>query len=161
MRNLDELAAKAKDKKASLGTDIDLNQFESNADTHGYVENLTTLPEEDKSRLILAGIDTSEKDRSGTFIQKDSAVIHSHSKQEGLEIIPIKEALKKHDWIEDYYWKLVNVDTDKFTARAQLELHDGYVIRALPGSKVVYPVQACLYIDKNGLSQNVHTLSQS
>jgi Fe-S cluster assembly scaffold protein SufB len=75
-----------------------------------------------------------------------------------LEVIPIKEALEKYDWVRDYYWKLVAVDTDKYTARAQLDLHDGYVIRALPGSRVIYPVQACLYIDKENLSQNVHNL---
>jgi hypothetical protein len=39
-----------------------------------------------------------------------------------------------------------------------LDLHDGYVIRALPGEKSVYPVQACLYIDKEGLQQNVHNI---
>jgi Fe-S cluster assembly scaffold protein SufB len=32
------------------------------------------------------------------------------------------------------------------------------VIRALPGSKSIYPVQACLYLDKDGLQQNVHNL---
>jgi hypothetical protein len=72
--------------------------------------------------------------------------------------MPIKQALKECDWIQDYYWKLVAVDTDKYTARAQLDLHDGYVIRALPGSHVVYPVQACLYLEKEGLSQNVHNI---
>ena len=50
------------------------------------------------------------------------------------------------------------MDADKYTARAQLDLHDGYVIRALPGSKVIYPVQACLYLEKEGLSQNVHNI---
>jgi uncharacterized protein len=50
------------------------------------------------------------------------------------------------------------VDADKYTARAQLNLHDGYVIWTLPGSKVIYPVQACLYIDKENLSQYVHNL---
>jgi hypothetical protein len=72
--------------------------------------------------------------------------------------MPIKEALKQHNWVEDYYWKLVAVDTDKYTARARLDLHNGYVIRALAGSKVVYPVQACLYLEKEGLSQNVHNI---
>jgi Fe-S cluster assembly scaffold protein SufB len=73
-------------------------------------------------------------------------------------VIPIKQALREHEWIKDYYWKLVSVDTDKYTARAQLDLHDGYVIRALPGSKIIYPVQACLYLEKEGLSQNVHNI---
>ncbi|MBW1703243.1 MAG: SufD family Fe-S cluster assembly protein, partial [Deltaproteobacteria bacterium] len=43
------------------------------------------------------------------------------------------------------------MDTDKYTAAAELGLHDGYVIRALPGSKSIYPIQACLYLDKDGL----------
>ena len=64
----------------------------------------------------------------------------------------------RNDWIKDYYWKLVAVDTDKYTAAAELGLHDGYVIRALPGSKSIYPIQACLYLDKDGLQQNVHNL---
>jgi len=50
------------------------------------------------------------------------------------------------------------VDADKYTAAAQLNLHDGYVIRALPGAKITLPVQACLYIHKEGLSQYVHNL---
>ena len=87
--------------------------------------------------MIQSGIDASENGRSGTYIQMDTAVVHSHAKQEGLEVIPIKEALKKYDWIRDYYWKLVSVDADKYTAAAELHLHDGYVIRALPGAKAV------------------------
>jgi Fe-S cluster assembly scaffold protein SufB len=158
MRNLNEMALQAKGKKAGLGMDINLDEFTSDAVPHSYLEDLRTLPADDKKRLMLAGIDAAEKDRSGTYLQKDSAVIHVRKKQEGLEVMPIKEALERYDWVQDYYWKLVNVDADKYTARAQLELHNGYVIRALPGSKVIYPVQACLYIDKDGLSQNVHNL---
>jgi hypothetical protein len=160
MRDLDfdEKAQKAKDKMASLGSDIDLSIFSSEPVSHDYLQELTAMSEEDRERLILAGVDVSETERSGTYVQKDSSVIHSHSKVEGLEVIPIKQALEQYDWVYDYYWKLVEVDTDKFTARAQLELHDGYVIRALPGSRVIYPVQSCLYIDKDNLSQNVHNL---
>jgi Fe-S cluster assembly scaffold protein SufB len=158
MRDLDERALQAKEKKAGLGPDVDLDAFKSAEVSHDYVADLTALSDEDKKRMILAGVDAEEKDRAGTYVQKDSSVIHSHAKHEGLEILPIKKALQEHDWVKDYYWKLVGVDTDKYTARAQLELHDGYVIRALPGSKVVYPVQACLYLDKEGLSQNVHNI---
>ncbi|MBW1860566.1 MAG: SufD family Fe-S cluster assembly protein, partial [Deltaproteobacteria bacterium] len=158
MRDLDEKARQAEEKKAALGADIELDDYQTDPVSHDYVENLEELPDADKERMILAGVDTKETDRSGTYVQKDSTVVHSHSKQEGLEVISIKEALKKHDWIEDYYWNLVSVDTDKYTARAQLDLHDGYVIRALPGSQVIYPVQACLYLEKESFSQNVHNI---
>lgn len=158
MRNLDEKASQAREKKAKLGSDIDLDAYKSETIPHDYVDDLDTLPETDKNRMILAGVDAGEKDISGTYVQKDTAVLHSGSKHEGLEVMPIKEALKECDWIREYYWKLVSVDTDKYTARAQLDLHNGYVIRALPGSKVIYPVQACLYMEREGISQNVHNI---
>ncbi len=158
MRDLDEKALRAKDKKALLGPDIDLDAYHSEPVSHEYVRDLGILSQADKDRMILAGVDADEKERSGTYVQKDSAVIHARSGQDGLEVIPIKEALQQYDWVKDYYWKLIAVDTDKYTARAKLALHNGYVIRASAGSKVVYPVQACLYLEKEGLSQNVHNI---
>lgn len=158
MRGLNEKALRAKDKTANIGVDIDLDTYGSEPFSHGYLEDLGALSEADKERMIMAGIDAEETERSGTYVQKDASVIHSRSRQEGIEVIPIIEALKKYDWVQDYYWKLVDVDSDKYTARAQLHLHNGYVIRALPGSKVIYPVQACMYMEREGLSQNVHNI---
>jgi Fe-S cluster assembly scaffold protein SufB len=158
MRDLDEKARQAKQKRAPLGPDIDLDAYESEGLPHEYVEDLGLLSEADKKRMILAGVDAEEKERSGTFIQKDTVAVHAHSKQEGLEVIPVKDALREYDWVQDYYWNLVEVGADKYTARAQLDLHNGYVIRALAGSKIIYPVQACMYLEKEGLSQNVHNI---
>jgi len=158
MRDVDERALKAKEKKAALGPDVDLSTFTAEPVKHDALNNLNQLSDEDRRQMIKAGIDAEEADRSGSYIQMDTAAVFSRSKQEGLEVIPIKRALKECSWIHDYYWKLVSVDADKFTAKAQLELHDGYVIRALPGSRVIYPVQACLYLDKENLSQYVHNL---
>jgi Fe-S cluster assembly scaffold protein SufB len=157
---LREKADKARDKKATLGPDIDLDEFDDAPVPHAYLadEDMCALPESDQRRLIMAGMDVTQKERGGTYFQKDTEVIHCHSQQEGIEVIPIKKALEKYDWMEEYYWKLVAVDADKYTAAAELGLHDGYVIRALPGSKSIYPVQACLYLDKDGLQQNVHNL---
>lgn len=158
MRDLNEKALKAKEKKAALGPDVDLSTFTAEPVDHPYMGDLSALPEDDKQRMIQAGVDVKEEIRSGTYIQKDTAVLHAHSLQEGLEVIPVKKALKENPWVRDYYWKLASVDADKFTANAQLQLHDGYVIRALPGAKVVMPVQACLYLDKENISQYVHNL---
>lgn len=157
---LKEKAEQARDKKAAIGLDINLDEFDDAPVPHAYLadEDMCALPESDQKRLIMAGMDVTQKERGGTYFQKDTAVIHCHSQQEGIEVIPIKKALEKYNWIEEYYWKLVAVDADKYTAAAELGLHDGYVIRALPGSKSIYPVQACLYLDKDGLQQNVHNL---
>lgn len=163
MYNRDELIKKAtaaKDKPAGLGPDINLKIFDPSPVTHQYVneKELQLFPEEEKNRLLMAGLDLTEKERGGTFFQKDTTVIHCKSKQEGIDVIPIKKALEETDWIKDYYWKLVSIDADKYTAAAELELHNGYVIRSHKGAKSIYPIQACLYLHKNNLQQNVHNI---
>lgn len=155
-----EKASTALDKKGAIGPDINLEEFQTAPVEHEYLDDakLVKLPEEDKSRFLMAGVDVTEKDRGGTFLQMDTSVVHCKTRQEGVEVIPIKEALEKYDWIKEYYWKLASVDQDKYTASAELSLHNGYVIRALPGVKTIYPIQACLYIGKEGLQQNVHNI---
>jgi len=158
--DLKDRAVSAKEKKAMIGADVDLSQFQTAPVSHQYLadEDLCTLPDEEQQRLIMSGLDVTGKERVGTYLQKDTAVVHCDSKQEGIQVLPIRRALEEMDWIGDYYWKLVAVDTDKFTAAAELDLHDGYVIRSLPGSKSIYPIQACLYLEKEGLQQNIHNI---
>jgi uncharacterized protein len=163
MRNREELTKKAQgaiNKSAVLGPDIHLEDFDKSDVPHQYLSDkeLLSIPTAEQERLIMSGLDLTEKERGGTFFQKDSKVVHCKTKQDGIEVIPIRQALEKYDWIEDYYWKLASVDTDKYTATAELNLQDGYVIRALPGTKSIYPIQACLYIDKDGLQQIVHNI---
>jgi Fe-S cluster assembly scaffold protein SufB len=163
MHDKDELkrkAAQAAQKPAAIGPDIDLSAFEKSAVHHDYLtdQDLRSVPPGEQRRLVMAGIDVSEKERSGTYFQKDTTVVHCKTRQEGIEVMPIRQALKHQEWIWDYYWKLAAVDADKYTAAAELDLHDGYVIRSLPGAKSIYPIQACLYLDKEGLQQNVHNI---
>lgn len=157
---LKERAEKAADKRAAIGPDVNLGEFETSAVPHEYLsdDQLRELPTAEKQRLLMAGVDVNEKERGGTYFQKDTAVVHCKTKQPGIEVIPIRKALEEHSWIWDYYWKLVAVDADKYTAAAELELHNGYVIRSLPGVQSIYPIQACLYLDKQGLQQNVHNI---
>ena len=44
MLDLDKKAAKAKEKKATFGQDIDLESFESEPVPHNYIQDLRTLP---------------------------------------------------------------------------------------------------------------------
>ena len=157
---LKEKANKAKDKIGAIGPDIDLSQFDQAPISHPYLadEDLCAMPEDEQSRLLMSGLDVTKKERGETYFQKDTEVVHCHMQQEGIDVIPIRKALEHHDWIKDYYWNLVPVDSDKYTAAAELGLHDGYVIRAHPGSTSIYPVQACLYLDKDGIQQNVHNI---
>ncbi|MEZ4525080.1 MAG: SufD family Fe-S cluster assembly protein [Desulfobacterales bacterium] len=138
--------------------EVDLEKFETDAQAHDYLSDLTHMDPADASKMLDVGVDMGESARAGSFIQKDKSVIHCKSRQQGLEIMGISQAAAVHGRLRDYLWKSVNPDTDRFTARAKEIPHGGYFIRTLPGVKVPHPVQSCLYIAKEGFSQNVHNV---
>jgi hypothetical protein len=139
-------------------TDVEPDDYQSDAEKHEYVENLSQIETVDSDQWLNVGVDIKEFDRAGTFIQKDCSVIHSKAMKEDVEVMGISDALKKHDWLKDYLWKYISPEKDKFTQSAKENPHEGYFIRSLPGAKVSQPVQACLYIAKEGFSQNVHNV---
>ena len=152
-------AKAASAKPAALGEDIDLSTYVSSAEEQPYQADPSKLPAKAKEQMLGAGVildDVSQ--RSGTFVQMDNAPVHSSSRQEGIEVMPVSQALDKYDWMSDYWWQAVAVDTDKYTANIELNQSNGYFIRALPGNKSIYPVQACLYLSKARLAQNVHNI---
>ncbi|MFC1918650.1 SufD family Fe-S cluster assembly protein [Chloroflexota bacterium] len=154
-----ERAKAAAAKPAALGDDIDLGAYVSSTDGQPYQADPSKIPAKAKEQMLEAGVmldDASQ--RSGTFIQMDNTTVHSSISQEGVEVMPVSQALEKYDWMPDYWWQAVAVDTDKYTASVELNQHDGYFIRALPGYKTVLPVQACLYLAKAKLAQNVHNI---
>ncbi len=93
----DEKAAQAKDKKAAIGPHIELSSFTADPIEHAYLNDLAKLPAIDQQRIIQAGVDATETGRSGTYVQKDTSVVHAHSMQDGLEVLPIKRARKECD----------------------------------------------------------------
>lgn len=138
--------------------EVDPGSYTQEADDHAYVENLNELAGEDAQKFLNVGIDTSGAGRSGTFIQKDRSVIHSHASQPGVEILPTSQAMQKYGWLDDYLWRHLEPQKDAFTAKASSDPHEGYFIRTEAGAHVESPVQSCLYIAKEGFAQNVHNL---
>jgi Fe-S cluster assembly scaffold protein SufB len=155
---LKQAAEKSRDKKAAIGQDLDLKQFQRQAQDWSYDEEYKSFDTPEKEHLLRAGIELTDEDHAGTFFQADRSIMHCKTSQPGLEILPIKEALQKYDGLKEYYWKLVAVDADKYTAAAELELDNGYFIRALPGARIAQPVEACLYIRTEGMAQHVHNI---
>jgi len=138
--------------------DINLRDYDSDAKNHDYVDELSRIETKDADKFLNVGVDTHENGRAGTFIQKDKSVIHCKSCQDGVDLMGITQALEQYDRIGDYLWKNVSPDTDEFTNRAYEKPSGGYFIRAHAGVKVAHPLQSCLYIAKEGFSQNVHNL---
>lgn len=154
-----ERAKKALEKLPAYGPDVDIDRFllEQAEEEEGSY-NLNQLPENTRKRALHAGIIVTEEGRSGTFFQKDTKVLCARPRQEGVEIMSTTAALKKYDWLKDMLWTAVQPDADKYTAVVALHRTHGYFIRALPGVKTVYPVQACLYISRKNLVQRVHNV---
>lgn len=151
-------AQAAINKKAAYGNDIDLEAFQKSVPAREKITSLGQLAKGVQERALHTGVDASMKERSGSFFQHDQTVIHTVIQQEGLEIMDINDALKKYDWLEDYFFKIVQPDADKFTAYSATHPFAGYFLRALPGAKITFPLQACLYMGRENMIQNVHNI---
>ena len=98
---LDYKAKAAINKLPEFGTDVDLSQFNPESSEKDYPKNLNSAGDKYSDTLLKAGIDLTQKDRLGTFLQMDHNVIHAASNKEGLEVMSITDALKKYDWLWD------------------------------------------------------------
>ena len=134
-----------------------LETFKSASEVEGP-KDIGEFGEEELERLRQTGIDLKAPDKAGTFIQTNCSILKCDCEAHGIELLPITEALKKYDGLKDYWWKLVSTEKDSFTREADQKLDNGYFIRTLPGEKVVYPLQTCLYIRNENVAQRIHNI---
>jgi Fe-S cluster assembly scaffold protein SufB len=158
-----ERAKKAQEKKALYGKDIDLEKFiREEAGEHERVDRASEVPKKVQETLLKVGVDPTEKERAGTFIQVDQSGVCATCPSENVEIMGMSIALEKYGWIKDYMWKAVGPDTDKYTAQTAIreaeEGSSGYFIRSLPGSREVFPLQACMFIGDEKVMQTAHNI---
>ncbi len=158
---LKERARRAISKKAKYGVDVDLSAFKlPETNIHDPVTNLSELSSRDEITLLRkAGFSDNDNRTSGSYLQYDFDTICHKSNDPGVEVLPIDEAWEVYsDWLKDYWWKNVSIDTDKFTSQTELHMTRGYFIRAKTGAKITYPLQSCLFISQNFGAQNVHNI---
>lgn len=136
---------------------IDIKKYNT-VSNNSFLSDLRKINADDRKKMLMAGIDVEENFRSGTYLQYDQNMVHCNSKQEGVEVLGIKDALKKYNGLPDYYFKLINKDEDEYTRKTADELHGGYFIRTQKGVKVLCPLQSCMYIKGENVSQNVHNI---
>ena len=152
-------AQKAKNKAATFAPDLDLSKYQVPTMDNGLtLKSPAGLSPKEKERMEQAGFMADENERGGSFLFKDNTPVFFASSQVGIEVMRISEALNKYPWLQEYYWKSVEADKDKYTAHAALNQADGYFIRSLPGVKSDRPVQTCLYISSENSIQDVHNI---
>jgi len=116
------------------------------------------LAEKDRDVLEMAGIDLEEKERSATYMHVNHGQVKCQSKQKGLEILDINQALLKYNGLKEYFWQAISPDKDDYTRLASEKIHGGYFIRVAKGVKIKEPVQTCLFIKNENIGQSVHSI---
>ncbi|HPX78533.1 MAG TPA: SufD family Fe-S cluster assembly protein, partial [Methanobacterium sp.] len=110
---LKKRAEKARKKKAVLGEDIELEEFErEEPGEHEEMESMEDLPYKYKKDILNVGVEPTGKGRAGSFLQIDQSGVCTNCGTESVELMNMKDALEKHDWLKDYMWKAVAVDSD-------------------------------------------------
>jgi len=155
--SIEEKARAARKKKAAYGTDVDLESYESEAKPQEMVSNAEDLPGVVKEAALAVGVKL-DAESSGAYVQMDQTPVVACSMFEGVEIMDIASALKKYDFLKDYYWKLVAPDADKYAADVAEAEPSGYFVRAKKGSKTVFPIKSCLYLGSTDFNQRVHNI---
>ncbi len=159
MASIKDKAEKAVDKKAAIGDDIDLDEFETvGTGEFDHLDSLEDLPNQDQETLTSVGIETDEEDRSASFLQMNQTEVFLSNMYPGVEILSTPTALKKYDWAKDYMWNVMPVDSDKYTATTELGVTSGYFIRSEPNVKTQIPIQACMYIGDKNVKQTAHNI---
>ncbi|MBN2157631.1 MAG: SufD family Fe-S cluster assembly protein [Candidatus Lokiarchaeota archaeon] len=152
-------AMKTIKKSGTPQMDVDLSKFSAEQQSEIEISDLEQVDEEFKKILLNVGVDPQQKERSGTYIQTGNQVAFCKTKSDKVEVLPIAVALEKYEWLQDYYWKAVSVDTDRYTAETELtENLQGYFIHAKKGAKDIFPLQSCLFLDIEGMKQIVHNI---
>ncbi|CCH47647.1 SufB/SufD family protein [Pseudodesulfovibrio piezophilus] len=137
---------------------VDLSEYKFDGFEQQALSDLTALSAEDQDQLLMAGVVSDLDMRSASYLQMDQSAVHCQSKDDNVEIMDIKDALKKYDGLKEYFWKLVDRDKDEFTQSADDNLHGGYFIRVKAGAKIKDPIQSCLMLKSEQVGQNVHNI---
>ncbi|MHA1679796.1 MAG: SufB/SufD family protein [Promethearchaeota archaeon] len=130
------------------------------ADCHPEIESLEELSPSMQEELRRVGLMIKAEESAGTYFQQDQSVSFCQERSAKVEVMPIKKALAKYDWLaKEYSWNVVPVNLDAYTKDAAATTSvQGYFIRSLPGQIERAPVQTCLYIKENESKQVVHNI---
>ena len=146
-------------KPGTFGEDVNLDNYEEGSKKSEQLKKLDDADSDLKSRMLDVGVVSDEKNRSGSILFVNNSMSYCSNKTEdGVEALSTKEALKKYDWLKDYFWKAMDPEKDKYTAKTYLDDADGYFIRVKKGYHAKYPIQTCMLLKTKGSMQVLHNI---
>jgi Fe-S cluster assembly scaffold protein SufB len=106
------------------------------------------------------GLIPNREKESSSIIIRDDITVCMIQYVEGLEILPVSEALKRYSFIRESYWyKSVPVGVEDLAGfRTDQKEETGYFIRVRSGNHITLPCHAALYLATNNRTQRVHNI---
>jgi Fe-S cluster assembly scaffold protein SufB len=118
------------------------------------------LTSEETERLTRIGYQL-DSERAGTCILADQQVRHISVQDNQVEILPIADALKRYDWVQDLMFSLIPPDEDDNVRQAAESTQPpvGHFVRIMPGAKIRLPVQLFTLIETPQQRQFFHNIT--
>lgn len=102
-----------------------------------------------------------EATRAGTSVLADHAMRMALSNDPGVEILPLAEALKTYDFVQELMFGLVDPEENEHIRLVAEHMHDplGHFIWVKPGAKVKLPVQTFTLLETPQARQFTHDIT--
>ncbi len=142
--------------------DIDFKKFDFSSLTRDSAETVTSFEAVDETAvesLSAVGVNWQDNSQSGKFLLYGHAGFTQVPKIDGVEILPIGEALQRYPEIrEQYFFQAVKADQDALTRAVAETVPRGVFIRVKQGVIVNEPLQAGFFMDREMGSMSPHNL---
>ena len=150
IEDIKKKALKALDKPAKYGVDLDINKYPPPPS----IKNREELLKQSSHLLASIGI----KSKEASYIQVDEDPLEIQTDIPGVRLFNLEAALKE-GLVDDYFWKVIPVDADKYTAAAELYgRHQGYVVIVEKRAKIDRPISTCLLMSTPNSIQAPHNI---
>lgn len=159
----EELRARAEGARARAalhGPDIDVELL-AEPPERGAVASLGELSPELQRAALSVGVDPAEVKRAGSLLLLDRSVVYdrvSRAYEGQVELLAIGEARARHAWLDDYWWRAIDVGSDRYTAAAYLAPTGGFFLHVKAGQRVFWPLQTCLLLEHQAARQILHNV---
>jgi hypothetical protein len=124
------------------------------------LENPAQLSNEERDILHDVGFDDPSA-RAGTGVLADREMRLALSNDPGVEILPLAEALRTYDFVQDLMFGLVSPEENEHIAMVAEHMHDplGHFVWVKPGAKVKLPVQTFTLMETPQARQFTHDIT--
>ncbi len=141
--------------------DIPLEDYRREGERFARVGSLRELDGSTQTKIESVGERVDEQHRAATHLQQDNFITYLNTISgllpEGVVVMDTDEAVKRFDWLKDYYFKILPKDLNKYTAFVNAFSRGGVFVWVREGVQVELPLQAAFYIKSSDYVQVPHS----